>query len=159
MKYFKILIAIAICQSAGLLGTLFTMEAIPTWYTTLNKPSFNPPSWIFGPVWTLLYALMGYSLYRVWTHGWKSKKVILALSAFAVQLFLNAWWSVIFFGMRNPEWALVEIVVMWMFIVFTVLSFYKVDKLAAWLLVPYLAWVTFAAYLNYTIWTLNMVYL
>ena len=144
----KLIFSIGICLGAGVLGSFFTISSIPTWYVTLNKPFFSPPNWVFGPVWTMLYILMGYSLYLVW----KKKKVP---SIFWIQLILNASWSIIFFGMKSPSLALINIAVLWIAIVLTIKSFYKINKLAAYLLYPYLAWVSFASILNYSIWILN----
>jgi translocator protein len=124
------------------------MSAIPTWYAALNKPFFSPPNWIFGPVWTLLYIMMGYSLYLVWVR----RKVP---TIFWIQLFLNFIWSIIFFGMKNPTLALVNIIVLWIAIVLTIKAFSKIDKLASRLLWPYLAWVSFATFLNLAIVLLN----
>mgnify|MGYP001559045178 CR=1 FL=1 len=144
----KLLFSVGICLGAGVLGSFFTVSAIPEWYSTLNKPSFSPPNWIFGPVWTILYILMGYSLYLVWT-----KKKVPAI--FWIQLVLNAVWSIIFFGMRNPSLALVDIMALWIAIVLTIKAFYKINKLAGNLLIPYLAWVSFASILNLSIALLN----
>jgi tryptophan-rich sensory protein len=136
------------------------------WYNTLQKPSWNPPSWIFGPVWTTLYALMGIAAFLIWSasvrgidgrvkSGWRRKDVRAALTVFGVQLMLNAIWSVIFFGLHSPMWAFVEIVFLWISIVATMVVFAKISKLAVWLLVPYILWVSFAGFLNYTLWQLN----
>lgn len=144
----KLILSISLCLGAGILGSFFTVSAIPTWYATLNKPSFSPPNWIFGPVWTILYILMGYSLYLVW-----SKRKVPVV--FWIQLFLNAIWSIIFFGMRNPALALIDIVALWIAIVLTMKAFYKINKLASYLLIPYLAWVSFATILNLAIMLLN----
>jgi tryptophan-rich sensory protein len=142
-------------NSAGLIGSIFTASSIPTWYATLVKPSFNPPSWVFGPVWTLLYTLMGLAAFLVWKRGWKKLEVKSALLVFGIQLTLNALWSIIFFGMKELGIALGEIALMWLAIVATIRAFARLDRRAAWLLAPYLAWVTFAATLNYALWTLN----
>ncbi len=154
MKYIKLFLALVICQMAGILGAIFTTPAINGWYTSLNKPGFNPPNWIFGPVWTLLYLMMGVSLYLVWkTKPSKGRK--LAMTMFGVQLGFNSLWSIIFFGLKRPDLALVEITVLWIFILLTILRFWKVSKLATWLLVPYLLWVSFASVLNFSIMRLN----
>lgn len=153
----KLIISIGLCEGAGIIGSLFTVSAIPTWYATLVKPSFNPPGWIFGPVWTTLYALMGISLYRIWKKGTKKKQVQYALMLFGIQLVLNALWSLIFFGAHNLVGALVEIVVLLGFIIATIAEFRKLDKLATYLLTPYLLWVTFATFLTYSIWRLNFI--
>lgn len=137
---------------AGAVGSLFTFKAIPTWYAGLNKPSFNPPNAIFGPVWTLLYILMGIALYLVII---KNKKVKPAVVFFIIQLILNSLWSIIFFGLKNPTGALMEIMVLWLAIIVTIFYFWKISRAAAYLLLPYLAWVSFASVLNYFIVILN----
>lgn len=148
------IVAIGICEIAGAVGSLFTVSQIPVWYSDLIKPPFNPPSWVFGPVWTTLYILMGLSLFIIWekTDSPGSKKAILV---FLLQLSLNSLWSLLFFGMHNPSLAFVEIVVLWLSILWTIIEFKKISKPAAWLLVPYLAWVTFASYLNLAVAILN----
>lgn len=144
----KLIFSIGLCLGAGILGSFFTISSIPTWYTTLNKPLLSPPNWVFAPVWTTLYILMGISLYLVWrkTH---------VPSVFWVQLILNATWSIVFFGLKSPILALVDIVVLWLAIFLTIKSFYKINKLAGNLLIPYLAWVSFATILNLSIVILN----
>lgn len=154
-KFLKLIVSEVICFGAAALGTLFTISAIPTWYSTLNKPLFSPPNWLFGPVWTLLYFLMGISLYLIWKKGTKNKKVREALMIFGVQLFLNAIWSPIFFGAKNLLLALFVIILMWMFIVKTIGVFKPINKMSAYLLYPYLAWVSFASVLNFSVWMLN----
>ncbi len=151
----KLLISVVGCELIGILGTFFTASAIPTWYATLDKPFFAPPNWIFGPVWTLLYFLMGISLYIIWTS--KSKKTVkkTAISFFLVQLALNFIWSPLFFGLRSPLLGLIDIVAMWAFIVLTIKKFYPISKTAAYLLYPYIAWVSFATVLNAAILFLN----
>jgi translocator protein len=148
-KYLKLLLSIVICESAGLIGSIFTLSSVNSWYLTLNKPFFNPPSWIFAPVWTILYLLMGVSLYLVWG----VKKV--NLKWFWLQLALNSLWSIIFFGFKNPTLALIEIAVLWISILLTIKSFWKTNKNAAYLLFPYLLWVSFATILNFSIVVLN----
>jgi tryptophan-rich sensory protein len=150
-----LLMAILICEGAGLVGSFFTITAIPTWYPALAKPVFNPPDWIFGPVWTILYALMGWSLFLVWRKLDGKKKTAVALDVFVIQLSLNVIWSVLFFGLQQPGLALFEIILLWMSIVWTYLVFRRISRPAAALLLPYLAWVTFATYLNASIWWLN----
>lgn len=154
-NFFKLAVAIGVSELAGVIGSFFTISAIPTWYTGLVKPALNPPSWVFGPVWTILYALMGIAAFLVWKNGWERKDVKIALGVFGIQLFLNAIWSIIFFGLQSSDWALVDIVLLWFAIVWTMVVFYKISKPAAWLLAPYLLWVSFASYLNYSIWILN----
>lgn len=140
--------------AAGAIGGRATYPAIPGWYQSLEKPSWTPPEWLFGPAWTTLYIFMGVAAWLVWRHGgWRSQKRPLTL--FVVQVVLNALWSLLFFGMRNPALGLVEIVVLWIAILATLLAFWKVSRLAGGLMVPYLAWVTFATALNFAIWRLN----
>lgn len=161
-----LVVAIGVSELAGVIGALFTSSAIPVWYVTLQKPSWNPPSWLFGPVWTTLYALMGIAAFLVWSattrgidgrikHGWRRRDVRAALTVFGVQLMLNALWSIIFFGLHSPMWAFVEIIWLWIAIVATMVVFAKISKPAVWLLVPYVLWVSFAGFLNYTIWILQ----
>lgn len=151
----KPIIAILICQAAGLAGSLFTYQSITSWYQYLNKPSFNPPNFIFGPVWTLLYTLMGISLYLIWQKGPKNPKTKFALRLFGLQLFLNFLWTIIFFGLKNPGLAFVEIVFLWLSILLVIQKFWQIKKEAAILLIPYILWVSFAALLNYNIYILN----
>lgn len=151
----KLIASLVICQLVGLLGAIFTGPAIPTWYAALEKPPFVPPEWTFSVVWTFLFLLMGISLYLVWNKGWDRRDVRLAIGVFGVQLFLNFLWSVLFFGMRLPLLGLVEIVFLWLAIVATIWLFYRISRTAGLLLLPYLAWVSFAALLNYYIWLFN----
>jgi benzodiazapine receptor len=151
----KLIFAILLCQAAGIIGSLFTFSAIPTWYAGLIKPSFNPPSWIFGPVWTALYALMGLSLYLILSYGLKKKGVKTAINLFTLQLIANILWSIIFFGMKNIRLALIEIIVLLVLVLLTMLKFYKINKEAVYLLIPYFLWGSFATFLTYSIWILN----
>ena len=154
-NFFKLIIAIGVSELAGIIGSVFTNSAIPNWYAGLVKPALNPPAWVFGPAWTTLYALMGIAAFLIWRMGWERKEVKMALGVFGIQLSLNSVWSIIFFGLQNPGWALVDIVFLWLAIVWTMVVFYKISRPAAYLLVPYLLWVSFASYLNYSIWVLN----
>lgn len=151
----KLIISILGCELVGILGTPFTILAIPTWYATLNKPFFAPPNWIFGPVWTLLYFLMGLSFYLIWKQGLQKKRVATASKYFGAQLGLNLVWSPIFFGLRAPLLGLVVIVAMWALIVMSMKKFYPLSRLAYYLLIPYLAWVSYATLLNAAIVVLN----
>lgn len=151
----KAAFAIFVCELAGIIGTVFTSPSITTWYATLTRPELNPPSWVFGPVWTTLFALMGIAAFLVWQKGLRRADVRFALWIFAGQLVLNTLWSIIFFGLHSPGGALVEITLLWLTILATIVAFAKISKPAAWLLVPYIAWVSFASYLNFAIWTLN----
>jgi benzodiazapine receptor len=151
-----LVISIAICFLAGGIGGFSTTSSVNGWYADISKPSWNPPNWIFGPVWSVLYLMMAISAWLVWKQsGFENSK--LALGWFLFHLFLNVFWSILFFGMQQPGWALVEVVGLWLSIAFTIVLFYRHSKLAARLLVPYLLWVTFAAFLNYSIWSLNRV--
>jgi benzodiazapine receptor len=152
INYPALIFSIVLCESAGIIGSLFTASAISTWYVSLIKPSFSPPNWLFGPVWVTLYLLMGVSLYLIWKKGKKNSGLI---KLFLIHLVLNAFWSVIFFGFKNLGLAFAEIMILWVIILYLALKFYKVNKTAAYLLVPYQLWVSFAAILNLSIWLLN----
>jgi tryptophan-rich sensory protein len=152
---YKLALAVVVSEVAGVIGSIFTIPAISGWYATLTKPALNPPGWVFGPVWTLLYALMGLAAFWVWKKGWHKKEVKAALSLFIFQLLLNVLWSLIFFGLHSPLWAFVNIVLMWLAIVATMIAFWKISRPAFYLLAPYILWVTFAAYLNLAIVMLN----
>jgi translocator protein len=150
----ELVLAVLFVEVAGIIGSLFTAPAIKGWYATLPKPSFNPPNWIFAPVWTTLFALMGIALFLVWRKRNKVHKWTAALVVFFVQLFLNIIWSVIFFGLHRPGVAFVELIILWLFILATIIIFAKISRPAAWLLVPYILWVSFAAVLNFSLWQL-----
>ncbi len=168
---FKLIIAIAVSELAGVIGSVFTptpkslvwgftAPSIAGWYAGIAKPALNPPAWIFGPVWTTLFALMGIAAFLVWSSCAKAsedkkKGVKVALILFGGQLVLNALWSIIFFGLHSPGGALIEIVFLWLAILATIVAFYKISRPAAYLLLPYILWVSFAMYLNYAIWALN----
>jgi tryptophan-rich sensory protein len=146
---------VALSECAGVLGSLFTAPAIAGWYAMLAKPALAPPDWVFAPVWTTLFLLMGVAAFVVWRHAMHRRLGKEALAVFALQLALNVLWSALFFGLHNPGLALAEIAVLSAAILWSVLLFNKVSRIAALLLLPYLAWVSFAAYLNYAIWILN----
>jgi benzodiazapine receptor len=145
---------IVICEFAGFIGSIATFPAIPAWYSGLTKPWFSPPNWVFGPVWTLLYALMGSSLYLVIKNGMNPKN-LRGFYFFGVQLSLNILWSIIFFALKSPFFAFIEILFLMASIILTMAEFRKVDKNAFYLLLPYLAWVIFASALNFWVWELN----
>ncbi len=151
----KLIISIALCEGAGIIGALFTVSAIPTWYAHLHKPPFSPPNWIFGPVWTTLYLLMGISLYLVWKKGLKKDKIRFAFIFFLAHLAINAIWSVIFFGFQNIALAFLDILILLGMIVYLIKIFYPINKASAWLLAPYLLWVSFATILNLSLLILN----
>lgn len=146
----KLLISIAVAQSAGLIGSFSTISAIPNWYASLNRPIFSPPNWVFGPVWTILYTLIGITLYKIWI---KNKKG--SLNLFFFHLFLNAIWSPIFFGLHNLILAFLVIILMDISLIIIIKKFYKIDKIAAYLLILYLLWISFASVLNFSFWQLN----
>lgn len=157
-KYTRILIVVVTCLAIGYFSGMATQSSIKTWFPTLVKPSFNPPNWIFAPVWSMLYIMMGIAAGLVWNRMELSKDKELvkkSLVFFAIQLGLNALWSVLFFGLRNPMLALIEIVLLWLMIYETYIKFGKIDKIAGYLFLPYLAWVSFATVLNASIWWLN----
>lgn len=151
----KLIIAVLACQLAGGIGAVVTAPAITGWYATLKKPALNPPGWVFGPVWITLYFLMGVAAFLIWRKGLDVKGVRAALGIFIIQLVLNSTWSLVFFGLHNPGLALVNIALLWLAIVATIVAFFRLDRRAAYPLIPYLLWVSFASYLNYAIWSLN----
>jgi len=153
-RWIGLAVFVAICLGVGGLGAIATTPEIEGWYRTLVKPDWNPPDSVFGPVWTTLFILMAIAAWLVWKPaGFKAAAT--PLSLFGIQLLLNVFWSWIFFGMHQPGWAFVEIVILWLAIVATTVAFFRRSKIAGWLLVPYLGWVSFAALLNFTIWRLN----
>jgi benzodiazapine receptor len=151
----KLVICLALTFSAAFIGSIFTGRAVPDWYAALNKPSFTPPNWLFGPVWTILYILMAISAFIVWQKGLANQAVKSALILYLIQLVLNALWSVIFFGLKLPLPAFIEIILLWCAIAFTIFTFARISITAALLLVPYILWVSFAAVLNFFLWFLN----
>jgi len=156
VKLFKLVFSVLVCQAAGLIGSVFTAPNIATWYAGVAKPAFNPPNWLFAPVWTTLFLLMGISLYLIFENGLEKKHTRFAVSVFGVQLILNIIWSAVFFGLQNPFLGLVEIFVLWLAILANIVLFYRISKIAGYLLIPYILWVSFAAFLNYNIWILNL---
>lgn len=153
--YLKLITSIIICLAVGGISGYLTTSEITTWYSTLQKPSFNPPNYLFGPVWTILYILMAISFWLIWksnaSEALKNKAILL----FGIQLILNFFWSIIFFRFHQLGFAFVEIISMWIFILLSILAFYPISKPAAYLLMPYLCWVSFASVLNFSIWRLN----
>lgn len=155
-RYLKILIFTGTCLGVGYLSGIATQSGVNDWFPTLEKPSFNPPNWVFAPVWSLLYIFMGVAAGRVWGRiDFEREKVKKALLFFWIQLALNALWSVLFFALHNPLLALLEIVLLWLMIYETYAKFKTIDKIAGWLFIPYLLWVTFATVLNAGLWWLN----
>jgi len=147
--------AVVICLLAGVIGSVFTTPNIATWYTSLNKPWFTPPPWVFGPVWTTLYILMGISLFLVLREGWERKDVQIGMAIFAVQLVLNMLWSYLFFGLQSPVYGLAGIAALWISILVTIIWFFRISRPAAILLIPYIIWVSIASALNYGVYVLN----
>lgn len=146
---------IALSEGVGIIGSLATSPAIPTWYAALIRPELAPPNWLFAPVWTVLFFLMGFAAFLVWRKGFVRSDVKMALALFVFQLILNTVWSVIFFGFQNLGVAFMEILFLWCAIVATMVAFVKISRTAMLLLVPYILWVSFAVYLNYLFWMLN----
>ncbi|PKG32473.1 TspO/MBR family protein [Methanoregula sp.] len=140
---------------AGSIGSLVTITGPASWYSLLVKPVFQPPNWIFGPMWTLLFILMGIAAYLIWERGIKEPEVRFALSVFCIQFVFNILWSFLFFGMQSPLLGLLDIIILWWLILATIMTFYRVRKSAAYFLIPYIAWVSFATILNATIVLLN----
>ena len=154
--YSRILLCVVICLAVGYLSSITTQSSIKTWYPTIEKPIFNPPNWVFAPVWTLLFVLMGIAAGRVWNQLETNKELVKkGLLFFAVQLALNALWSYLFFDLQNIFLALIEIILLWLVIFETYLIFKQIDKKASYLLLPYLAWVGFATILTASIFWLN----
>lgn len=152
----KLLFCLLLCLGAGGVGSYFTLSSIGTWYELLQKPTFTPPNWVFGPVWTVLYIMMSIALYKVWqkrSPRYASK--VAAYIEFGVQLVLNVLWSVMFFGLHSIFGGLVIIVCLWLVLAVTIREFNRQVPLAAWLLIPYLLWVSYACFLNYSFWCLN----
>ena len=153
--FIKIVICLAVTFSAPVVSSFVMAPGGSDWYANLNKPFFNPPGWVFGPVWTVLYILMAVSAALVWQKGLDRPKVRAAMGLYLAQLVLNAIWTPIFFGLEMPLLAFIDIVLLWVGIIFTILAFLRVSKIAAALMTPYLVWTTFAAVLNFSLWYLN----
>jgi len=154
-SFLKLVAFIGVCELAGAVGSVFTSSSIKTWYVGLVKPALNPPNWIFAPVWIILFALMGVAAFIIFEKGADKKEVKEGLGIFAVQLSLNILWSYLFFGLQSPVTAFIEIIFLWIAIATTIISFSKISKPAAWLMLPYILWVSFAGYLNLVIWLIN----
>jgi translocator protein len=151
----KLIISVVACLAAGGIGSLFTFKSIPTWYPGLKKPRYTPPDQVFGPVWTTLYILMGISVFFIWQKGLTADGVLPAFTLFWVQLVFNALWSVIFFGMKSKGGGVIIIIVLWLLILAVIITSFQVSIWAGILLIPYIMWVSVAAYLNIGIWRLN----
>lgn len=153
-KIFKLIVSLGLPLGLGAIAGLFTANAVPAWYATLNRPSFNPPSWVFGPVWTTLYLLMGFSLFLIWIQS-PDKKRNTAIFVFFLQQTLNFAWSFLFFYFNMIGLALIEIILLWICILIMIVLFYRIKPLAAYINIPYLLWVTFASVLNASYYFLN----
>lgn len=155
INWVQMILFIILCEIVGASGAVFTTSNIPTWYADLHKASINPPNWVFGPAWTVLFALMGIATYLVWREGIKKKEVKEALTVFGVQFVFNILWSLVFFGQRNPLGGLFVIIPLWFLIATNIYCYRKVNKTAGLILLPYLLWVSFASYLNLMVFLLN----
>ena len=151
----KLVVSILASFAAGGIGSLFTFKAIPTWYAGLKKPRYTPPNRAFGPVWTTLYVLMGISVFLIWQKGLSTNGALLAFVLFWIQLAINAIWSIIFFGMKSRGGGVITIIVLWLFLLATIIASFRVSGWAGTLLIPYIVWVTIASYLNIGVWILN----
>ena len=147
--------SVSLCLLTGFLGSFATMDSVKTWYADLFRPSFTPPDWAFGVIWPILYVMMGISAFLIWSRGIDKRQVRVALGLFILQLVLNGLWTPIFFGLHMIALALVDIVLLWAAILMTILAFWRISKTAAYLLIPYILWVSFAIVLNATLWFLN----
>lgn len=151
----KLIISILIPLIVGFSSSLATMDSLRTFFDVLNKPSWTPPAWAFGPIWTILYILMGIALFLVWRKGFERRDIKIAILVFAIQLILNFFWTIIFFGFGSITGGLIEIIFLWIAILINIMLFYRISKAAGLLLVPYIIWVTIGSYLTYTIYILN----
>lgn len=156
VKIIKLIASISLCELAGIVGSIYTISSVKTWYPTLVKSPLNPPSWLFAPVWTTLFILMGIAFFIIWakpleTTPGKTPAIVL----FLVQLIFNTLWSYFFFGLKSPLLGLIDIVILLILIILTIVSFFKISKLSGWLMIPYLLWVSFASILNLSIYLLN----
>jgi tryptophan-rich sensory protein len=155
LSILKLISSIFLCFAAGAVGSLFTVKEVRGWFQTLQKPPFAPPDWIFGPVWTVLYVLMGIAFYLIWMSDVPKPFRNFAMILFMAHLIFNALWSVLFFGMHSPAWAMVDIIVLWIMVMALIGVFWTISQIAGLLLVPYGCWVSFAMVLNYAFWRLN----
>ena len=151
----KLVVSILASFAAGGIGSFFTFKAIPTWYVGLKKPPYTPPNWVFGPIWTTLYILIGISVFIVWQNGLAISGALLAFTLFWTQLVLNSLWSIVFFGMKSKGGGVITIIVLWFLILATMITSFRVSGWAGALLIPYIVWVSIASYLNIGVWLLN----
>ena len=153
--FIKLVVSILASFTAAGIGSFFTFKAIPNWYAGLKKPPYTPPNWAFGPVWTTLYILMAISVFLVWEKGLATNGALLAFILFWIQLLFNALWSIIFFGIKSKGGGVIMIVVLWLLILATIITSFRVSGWAGALLIPYILWVSIASYLNIGVWALN----
>ena len=151
----KLIICIVICQLAGVVGTIFRMDSIPTWYAALNKPLFAPPDWLFGPVWIMLYLMTGISLFIIWKEDLKNREVKTAFLIFILQLIISVIWSFVFFGIQSITGGLILIIILWLMVILAIIRFKSISRTAVILLIPYLLWVSYITLLNFSIYKLN----
>ena len=154
-NWLKLFISIALPLGVGAIAGMFTTSEINGWFRTINKPTWQPPNWVFGPVWTVLYLMMGIAFYLIWQKKAPPVQKRMAITLWLIQLVFNFFWSFIFFKQHQIDWALAEILVLWFFILLTILFFSRISKVAAWLMVPYISWVSFASLLTFSIYELN----
>lgn len=154
-ELFHLILSIVICQMAGIIGSIITASSMASWYPALVKPSFTPPGSYIGLIWIVLFTLMGVSLFQIWRETPGNPAAKIALYFFAAQLIVNVLWNVAFFGMRSLASGFIVIIVLWILILITIVKFWPINKTAALLLIPYIVWVSVAAYLNYLLWILN----
>lgn len=152
---FKLLASLVVCQAAGFIGAVFTTPSISTWYATLSKPVFNPPNYLFAPVWTVLFIAMGVALFLIWAREKNNKEKKLAIILFFIQLGFNIMWSIVFFGLHSPLFAIFVIVILLALIIATTIRFFKLSEVAGLLMIPYILWVSFATILNIALYVLN----
>ena len=155
INFWRFIASLAMCYGAAFIGSFFTRTEITQWYAFLKKPIFTPPGWVFAPVWTALFFLMAVSLYLVWRRGLRIEKERMAFGLFIIHLIFNAFWSIVFFGFHEIFFALIVIIVLWIMIYSLIFQFYRINKFACYLLVPYLVWVSYASFLNFSLWLLN----
>jgi tryptophan-rich sensory protein len=154
-NWVKLVISVGLPIGVGAIAGLFTTPEISGWFQTIDKPTWQPPNWVFGPVWTVLYVMMGIAFYLVWKKEAPKGTKRMAITLWLIQLVFNFFWSFIFFKQHQIDWALAEILILWFFILLTIIYFSRISKLAAWLMVPYICWVSFASLLTYSIYELN----
>jgi translocator protein len=153
-QWFKLIISLGLPNAVGMVASFVTMPAVRSWYADLAKPNYTPPNWIFAPAWLVLYTMMGFAFFLIWTRA-GDRRVVFACWFYIVHLLVNGLWPFLFFGLHSPFWAFVDIVLLWFMIIGVFLLFFSIDRKAACLLIPYWLWVTFAASRNYLIWRMN----